>query len=169
MSDHRRDSALIALRQIFRATEINSRSLAKSSGLSTSQHIVLQVLADDRNITQRALAQAVSLSQATVTALLERMEARGLVQRERCAEDKRKVFVRITVQGREILDGAPGLLQERFSSRFGRLADWEQAFLVAALERTAKLLDAEEIDAAPVLDIGALGEPGGARERQSHE
>lgn len=160
MSGHRHDSALIALRQIFRATEINSRALAKSSGLSASQYIVLQVLADEPNVTQRTLADKVSLSQATITTMLERMTAQGYVARERCPQDRRKVFARITDLGRKTLEEAPSLLQERFSTRFGKLADWEQALLVAALERTAALLDAEEIDAAPVLDIGILNEPG---------
>jgi len=160
MSDHRSDSALIALRQIFRATEINARSLAKSSGLSASHYIALQVLSDDRNLTQRGLAEEVSLSQATVTTMLERLTDWGYVRRERCPDDRRKVFVQITELGRRTLEEAPSLLQERFSQRFGRLADWEQAFLVAALERTASLLDAEDIDAAPVLDIGRLNEPG---------
>ncbi|MEM6748089.1 MAG: MarR family transcriptional regulator [Pseudomonadota bacterium] len=160
MSDHRRDSALIALRQIFRVTEINARSLAKSSGLSASHYIALQVLSDDRNVTQRALADEVSLSQATVTTMLERLTEQGYVRRERCPQDRRKIFVQITDLGRQTLDEAPSLLQERFSQRFDRLVDWEQAFLVAALERTAKLLDAEEIDAAPVLDLGQLNEPG---------
>ena len=161
MSDHRRDSALIALRQIFRVTEINARSLAKSSGLSASHYIALQVLSDDRNVTQRALADEVSLSQATVTTMLERLTEQGYVRRERCPHDRRKIFVQITELGRQTLDEAPSLLQERFSHRFDRLADWEQAFLVAALERTAKLLGAEEIDAAPVLDLGQLNEPVG--------
>ncbi len=160
MSDHRRDSALIALRQIFRATAINARSLAKSSRLSASHYIALQVLSDDRNVTQRALADEVSLSQATVTTMLERLTEQGYVRRERCPHDRRKIFVQITDLGRQTLDKAPSLLQERFSHRFDRLADWEQAFLVAALERTAKLLDAEDIDAAPVLDLGQLNEPG---------
>ena len=54
------------------------------------------------------------------------------------------------------LSTAPNILQQRFEARFSKLADWEQAFLIAGLERTAAMLDAEEIDAAPVLDVGSL-------------
>ena len=156
MTDHRLDSALIALRQILRATEISSRALAKSSGLTTSQHIVLQLLAGSNGMTQSELAREASLSHATVTALLERMTARGLVDRARDAADRRKILVRITDLGRETLESAPSLLQQRFEERFMKLAEWERAFLVAALERTVRLLDAEDLDAAPVLDIGTL-------------
>jgi DNA-binding MarR family transcriptional regulator len=161
MSDHRRDSALIALGRIVRAIETNSRALAKSSGLSASQYITLQVLAGERSITQRTLADRVSLSQATVTTMLERLAREGYVTRERCCDDRRKVFVHLTEKGRETLKRAPSPLQERFSAGFDKLADWEQAFLVAALERSAALLDAEDIEAAPVLALGTLNEPGG--------
>ena len=50
----------------------------------------------------------------------------------------------------------PDDLQELFRKRFDKLEDWEQMMLVAALERIATMLDAEEIDAAPVLDFGEL-------------
>ncbi len=157
--DQRLDAALIALRQILQATEINSRALAKSSGLTASQHIVLQVLATESGLTQAALAQRASLSQATVTTLLEKMGARGLIDRQRDACDKRRVLVKITEEGQRTLDAAPSLLQARFAKRFAMLEDWEKAFLVAALERTVTLFDAGEIDAAPYLEIGQIGAP----------
>lgn len=157
--DTRLDSALIALRQILRATEINSRALAKATGLSTSQHIVLQVLADRSGLTQSALGAEVSLSHATVTTLLGRLEQRGLVQRARDAKDKRKVLLEITPTGRATLDAAPSPLQSRFEASFLALEPWEQAFLLTALERTVTMLDASELDAAPVLDVGAIATP----------
>ena len=50
----------------------------------------------------------------------------------------------------------PDVLQDRFAARFEKLADWEQASVIAGLERVAALLNAEGIDASPVLDVGAL-------------
>ena len=50
----------------------------------------------------------------------------------------------------------PDVLQDRFAARFENLADWEQASIIAGLERVAALLNAEGIDASPVLDVGAL-------------
>ena len=158
MSD-RSEFALIALRQILRATEINSRALAKSSGLTPSQLILLQVLSKSGQETAGSIAKEVSLSQATVTTLIDKLEARGLVTRNRDPQDKRRVIVEMTNEGRSTLEDAPGSLQERFELRFKGLEDWEQSFLVAALERIALMLDAEDLDAAPVLDIGGITTP----------
>ena len=72
------------------------------------------------------------------------------------AADRRRVEVALTVEGEAILAATPDALQDIFAKRFDRLADWEQAGLVAALERVAVLLDADTIDASPVLDVGSL-------------
>lgn len=48
-----------------------------------------------------AIAAAVSLTPAAVTALIDRLEARGFLKRERSVEDRRKVMVEITEKARE--------------------------------------------------------------------
>lgn len=155
----RLEPALIALRQILRATEINSRALAKACGLTPSQLILMQITKDTDRATPTFLAKEASLSQATVTALIDKLEKRELVQRRKDISDKRRVYVELTPLGAQTLSDAPGSLQKRFEKGFSRLESWEQSFLVAALERTTGLLDAEDLDAAPVLDVGAIGTP----------
>jgi DNA-binding MarR family transcriptional regulator len=153
----RLEPALIALRQILRATEISSRALAKQCELTPSQLILMQIITNVADATPSYLAKEVSLSQATVTALIDKLEKRGLVCRRRDDVDKRRVYVDLTEKGVATLRDAPDSLQQRFERGFGKLESWEQSLLVAALERTVALLDAEELDAAPVLDVGAVG------------
>lgn len=156
----RSEDALISLRRIFRATEISSRNLAKASGLTTSQNILMQLLVRSRRLTPSEIAKEASFSQATVTALIDKLAARGLVSRQRDADDKRRVWVELTSEGASVVDSAPSILQDRFVSRFARLEDWEQALMISVLERTARMLDAEDIDAAPILDVGPITETG---------
>jgi hypothetical protein len=47
-------------------------------------------------------------------------------------------------------------LQERFREGFEGLPNWEQAMILAALERLGHLLDADNIDAAPLIDAGVI-------------
>ncbi len=154
----RADTALVALRQILNATDRSVRELAASSELTPSQLLTLQVLCKQGETLAGDLARAVSLRQATMTAVLDKLQARGFIRRQRGNHDKRKVWVFITKEGRDIVGGAPDLLQETFLSRFNAMADWEQAMIIAALERVSSLLDAERTDAAPLLDIGAVNE-----------
>lgn len=152
-------AALVALRQILRATEFNSRALASEVGLTPSQLIVLRMVSKLQEAIPSVIAREASLTQATVTLLVDKLESRGLVKRRRDMNDRRRVFVDLTSSGESAVAGAPDLLQYRFESRFKELPDWEQSYLIAALERVASILDAEEIDAAPVLDVGEIDEP----------
>lgn len=148
----RTEEALIALRQISRATASDSRKLAKESGLAVSQLVTLQEIARVGTISPSRLAEKVSLSRGTMTLMLRKLEALGMISREADAQDKRRYFVALSEKGRTALAGAPTLLHEIFSSRFSKLESWEQAQIISALERVAAMLEADTIDAAPILE-----------------
>lgn len=152
----RLDDSLIALRRILRATEIYSRDLAQTAGLTPAQLRVLQILQGRNSSTPKALAGQMGVSQATVTSLVDKLVARGLVERLRSEVDRRQVNVAVTEVGRGTLANAPNALQQRYARAFERLADWEQAQLVSSLERVAAMLDANTIDASPVLTTGDI-------------
>ena len=146
--------ALIALRKIQRVTELASRRLAAMAGLTPSQLAVLRLLEKSSG----KISEATLLKQATITSLADKLEARELIARRRCDEDRRRVWLRLLPAGVTILAEAPDLLQETFSSRFDELPDYQQALIVAALEQVSGLLDADDLDAAPALDVGELDE-----------
>ena len=152
----RSDDALVAIRQIQRRIELDTRKLAQAAGLTPSQLLVIQTL-DERGETSAGdIVKSTQLSNATITSLVDKMAARDLVSRRRCEEDRRRVWLRLLPAGQQALKDAPKLLQDTFEHRFDALPDWEKAMLVAALERVAGLLDAENLDAAPILAAGAI-------------
>lgn len=150
------DDVLVSLRRVIRATDLHSKHLAKTTGLTTPQILLLQTIRDKSDVTIGELANDVSLSQATVTTILDRLEKRELVYRERSNEDKRKVHAHLTDAGVSILKDAPVPLQEHFTRQFTELQQWEQTMIIASLQRVAHMMDAQHIDAAPVLDIGSI-------------
>ncbi|WP_169570282.1 MarR family winged helix-turn-helix transcriptional regulator [Sneathiella limimaris] len=152
----RLEETLVALRQIMRATDLSGRSLARETGLSTSQLLAMQALKSGDEMTAGAIAKEVNLSQATISSLIDKLEGRGLVMRERGSTDKRKVYVVLTHAGEELLSQAPTALQDRFSEKFEELEDWEQGMIAAAMGRVASMMGASNIDAAPVLHTGAI-------------
>ncbi|MFN3313825.1 MAG: MarR family winged helix-turn-helix transcriptional regulator [Hyphomonas sp.] len=153
---HASEQALIALRRILKAVDSHSRTLARDTSLTPSQLAVLKELAATGGAQPGDLARSAGLKQATISILLDRLQARGLVQRARGNTDRRTVFVQITPAGRETLSAAPDLLQAAFGARFAALPDWEQAYINAALTRLVALLGAGGIDASPVLDVGPV-------------
>lgn len=152
----RHEDVLIALRRIIRATDLYSRKLSKVSGLTSPQLLIMQAINNQGEMTMGDLAHEVSLSQATVTTILDRLEKRGLLQRTRGEQDKRRVYAHLTAAGVTIIDQAPTPLQDEFISRFDRLENQEQTLILRSLQRVAAMMNAEDIDASPVLDLGAI-------------
>ena len=152
----RSEDALIALRKIQRVTEMASKRLALTARLTPSQLSVLRLLAERGEATAGAVAEATQLKHATITSLVDKLVARGLISRNRRHEDRRRVWLQLLPEGEAALAGSPDPLHATFSERFEDLDDWEQSMLISALERITTLLGAENLDAAPVLDIGEL-------------
>ncbi|MFN7057187.1 MarR family winged helix-turn-helix transcriptional regulator, partial [Hyphomonas sp.] len=100
---HASEQALIALRRILKAVDSHSRTLARDTSLTPSQLAVLKELAATGGAQPGDLARSAGLKQATISILLDRLQARGLVQRARGNTDRRTVFVQITPAGRETL------------------------------------------------------------------
>jgi DNA-binding MarR family transcriptional regulator len=153
------ETMLIALRRVIRAVDLHSRSLVQSHGLTGPQSLLLRATIAAGGPTPGELARRLSLSQATVTDIVKRLEARGLLRRRRDEVDRRRVVVTATAEGEALNRSAPPLLQEKFVRRFESLRDWEQTLLVASLQRIAELMDAEDLDAAPMLTSGAVAAP----------
>jgi DNA-binding MarR family transcriptional regulator len=150
------DDVLVALRRVIRATDLHSKHLSKTTGLTSPQILLLHTIREKGEVTIGELAQDMSLSQATVTTIIDRLEKRKFVFRERSKEDKRKVHAYLTDAGHEILKTAPVPLQEQFAKHFADLQDWEKNMIISSLQRVAHMMDAQHIDASPVLDIGIL-------------
>ncbi|MDD9960037.1 MAG: MarR family transcriptional regulator [Gammaproteobacteria bacterium] len=152
------DDLLIALRRITRAIDLHSKKLQKLSGLTTSQLLVIEAIDKLENPNPSSIAREILLSQGTVTNLIDRMEKRGLVKREKSDNDKRSVKVTVTKDGLSRYQDAPDLLQDDFLAKFRKLDSWEQHLMLSSVERIASMMDAEEeIDASPILTTGEIG------------
>lgn len=149
---------LVALRRIIRATDIHSKRVAKESGLTTAQIVVLQAVRFLGEVTTGRISDEVNLSAGTVTTIMDRLEARELVERYRSERDRRVVHARLTAAGEAKLRQAPALLHERFIGAFTRLDPSGQERILSTLNEVAAMLGAGAIDAAPLLDTKDFSE-----------
>lgn len=150
------ENILIALRRMIRAVDLHSRTLAREHGLTVPQLVLLKEIHKAEGLTVGDLARRSSISQATVTSILSRLLGRDLV-RATSATDRRRKELRLTQAGHAMLEQTPPLLSEEFAARFLQIERWEQHMILGSLERLADLMDARELDAAPVLTTETLG------------
>jgi DNA-binding MarR family transcriptional regulator len=110
-------------------------------GLSGRQYLILAVLGADAPPSQLELAGLCGLLPAQVVPVLDELERRGLVARQRSEEDRRRSVVRLTPAGEESLAKADELAQSIEESLFGELGatarEQLNGTLRAALTRTA--------------------------------
>ncbi|HUU00373.1 MAG TPA: MarR family transcriptional regulator [Myxococcota bacterium] len=148
------DSILRSLRKITRAIDLHSRRLASQFGLTGPQLVCLRVLENQGPLTPGKLAREVALSQGTITGIVDRLLNRQLVTRERSQADRRSVSVAITRKGLEMIETAPSPLQESFALRLRKLPQENQLVIHTILNQIVRMMDAEKLDAAPMLSSG---------------
>jgi len=135
------EQILFELRKIIRLLDLHSRQLSRNYALTGPQLVLLRQIVRQEGITMSALASDSSLSNATVTGIVDRLEQRGLVTRRRGAKDRRQVLLMPTEAGRALcVQGGPPLLQEQFTRALSGLETWEQAQMVAVLSRLAAMM-----------------------------
>ena len=159
MAQDKSEELISSIRRIIRAVDVHSRDLLKKHGMTGPQLVILKKIHESSVLSVSEIAKHASLSQATVTNILTRLEQQGYIIRHRGEIDKRKVFIEASEKTRLILENKPNLLQADFVERFARLKDWEQSLLVASLQRIASLMNAEDLDVEPPLLSVAPGRP----------
>ncbi|MDQ0991220.1 MarR family winged helix-turn-helix transcriptional regulator [Streptomyces sp. V3I7] len=82
------------------------RTLLKDLGLTYPQYLVMLVLWEQGELPVKKLGEYLRLDSGTLSPLLKRMEAAGLVRRERSARDERSVEVRLTEEGAALRERA---------------------------------------------------------------
>jgi DNA-binding MarR family transcriptional regulator len=102
--DHLRleDQLCFALYAASRAMTAVYAPLLDALGLTYPQYLVLLVLWDHDGERVSHIGERLELDSATLTPLLKRLEARGLVERRRSAADERVVEVFLTAEGKRL-------------------------------------------------------------------
>ena len=117
--------------------EAGHAALFKEHGLSIPQYNVLRILrgARDEDLACQEVGARMVKRVPDVTRLLDRLEQRGLIERRRCAEDRRVVRTRITAPGLALLETVDGPLRARIRADFAALGAAELAHLDDLLDR----------------------------------
>ncbi|MFA7624874.1 MAG: MarR family transcriptional regulator, partial [Pusillimonas sp.] len=136
---------LRALRRITRAVALHSRQLSAVSNITAPQLVCLRAVVENGPLTATALSREIHVSASTVVGILDRLEDKGLVRRERGREDRRIVFVWPTEAGIALAQGTPSPLQQKLAESLNALPELEQATITLSLERIVDLMESEGV------------------------
>ncbi len=141
---------LRALRRITRSIALHSRQLAACSNITAPQLVCLRAIVENGPLTATAISREVHVSASTVVGILDRLEDKGLIKRERGIEDRRIVFITATEAGAALAQATPSPLQKKLADALNALPELEQATITLSLERIVELMESEGVTPAEV-------------------
>lgn len=135
-------------RLIFKAIQHHSLWVETCSGVTSAQLWAMSELASRPGSNVSDLARSMSIHQSTVSNLLDKLERKGLINRERKSLDQRVVTVQLTETGRELLAKAPAPQQGILQHALFQLPDESLRILATHLESLIREMAIKDEEAA---------------------
>lgn len=129
------EATFLALRRVMAVFRGRFASTLREHGLTFPQWMVMKALHRRERLPLRELAGRLDVTPANVTGIVGRLEAAGLVARERSEEDRRIVYVHLSKEGREKMREVIGLAGDSIALLFEGWTEKDLADLRASLER----------------------------------
>lgn len=108
--------------------------------LSLSEIYALNILAERAPLSQQELGDALTLEKSSVSRLVQQLEQRGWVTRERDARDSRLRLLRLSEQGAHFNEELQQFMHEHHAELFNQLSPEEQAALILGLSALRRVL-----------------------------
>src|SRR5712671_1601874 len=130
------DRAFIALQRAADKLSQQAEQVLKSSGLTGAQYNVLRILrgAEPDGLACRSIGERMISHDPDMTRLLDRMEKRDLITRQRQTDDRRVVKTRITGGGLELLKQLDHPIRELHKKQFAHMGNARVKELTDLLE-----------------------------------
>ena len=126
--------AMDAVRRIVRALRAAQADSHAALGTSMAQLFVLREVAKAGVLTVGELADRTATAQSSVSAVVARLAARGLIVRGTAADDRRRAAIRLSNDGRAALASAPETFQERLIAAFRQLPPDRQRAIAEGMD-----------------------------------
>ena len=135
-------SVLRELVACYQAFERYSSAHIQGLGLTPPQFDVIATLGNTPGMTFRELGERTLITKGTLTGVVDRLEAKGLVSRRNCPDDGRATLVLLTRRGDRVFNDAFPAHVDHLRGAFGRVCSEEQARLEQGLATLRAALDA---------------------------
>jgi DNA-binding MarR family transcriptional regulator len=162
--------ALRLIRALVAALSRSARTVEQRTGVTNAQLFLLRELAADRAMSINDLAARALTGQNTVSMIVARLVEQGLVNRRRSEDDARRVEVRLTTEGRRLVNRAPEPPTARLLHAIRRMPRAELRALNRSLGALARLMELPEHDGERMLFDGtpaSRGRSAPARRRRA--
>ena len=137
---------LKSLRRIIQSGYLHSRQLKQKFDITSPQLVALLEIAKEKQITSKHLSEKIALSSSTLVGVIDRLENKELIIRKRDNQDRRKIYLSITLKGKNFIKKAPSPLQDSLVNSLSRISSNELSNILKSLEQINKLINTKDTD-----------------------
>jgi len=141
-----------ALRRIFKAIQDYSQEVSHKFGITGPQLWALKTLSTNGSLPLGQLSKMMYLHPSTITGVVDRLEKKGYVVRDRVHKDRRVVMVQLTSKGKKIVGKAPNPIQGKMVYGLSRLQQKNLNSIYDAVGELMEIAEAQNIKATFFFD-----------------
>jgi DNA-binding MarR family transcriptional regulator len=141
-----------SLRRIFKAIQDYSQEVSHKFGITGPQLWALKTLSTNGSLPLGQLSKMMYLHPSTITGVVDRLEKKGYVVRDRVHKDRRVVMVQLTSKGKKIVSKAPNPIQGKMVYGLNRLQQKNLNSIYDAVEELMGIAEAQNIKATFFFD-----------------
>ena len=134
-----------SLRRIFKAIQDYFQEISKKYGITGPQLWALKTVAANGSLSLGELSKKMYLHPSTISGVVDRLEKKGFVVRDRGQEDRRVVKVQLTPQGKKIVAKAPNPIQGKMIYGLNRLKKRELTSIYDAVKELVEIVEAQNV------------------------
>ena len=135
-----------SLRRIFKAIQDYSQEVSSSFGITGPQLWALKIVSQHPDLALGELSRKMYLHPSTVTGVIDRLESKGYVVRDRDLADRRVVKVKLTPAGQDLAAKAPNPIQGKMIYGLMKLSENELNVIYESVKRLAEIAEAENVE-----------------------
>jgi DNA-binding MarR family transcriptional regulator len=141
-----------SLRRIFKAIQDYSQEVSNSFGITGPQLWALKTISHHACLALGDLSRKMYLHPSTVTGVIDRLEHKGYVARDRDPDDRRVVKVKLTPAGEDLVVKAPNPVQGKMIYGLMKLSEHELNVIYESVKKLAEIAEAENVKATFFFD-----------------
>ena len=140
------DSAQVAklFQEVMHLFRQNMSKVFEDTGMTAPQNMVIGILSKEKTLKISELSTKLSLSNSTVSGIIDRLEKQGMVERKRSEQDKRVVYVSISSDFKEMHQNFHKRLEENIANIMNKGTPEELDKIFVGLDSLKKLLGGRE-------------------------
>lgn len=135
-----------SIRRLMQGAELYNKEINKKYNISAAQVNCLLALYENGPLPPSQIAKIIMVNSSTVTSIIDRLEQKNLVERQRISQDRRIITVQLTESGKTLAKNAPSPIQQKIIDGVKRLTPQEVEHIVNGLNMLTNMLDVQDLE-----------------------